>query len=349
MTTEGIDGVSGNTFLGNSIFGSGALGIDNDPDGVTVTNLPVIDLAVSGVSRTRVGGTISAVANSTYRIEVFSSSAANGSGFGEGETFLGFANATTDATGFARFNFSTSTLVSVGDAISATATLEGVGTSEFAQSVAARSSLVVTTTLDAGGGSLREAIADANLAGGGDVIEFDISGAGPHTITLATEYPDITDLTVIDGRSEPNFVASPVIELAGGGALGTGLDFQPGSDGSEVLGLSITGFTIRGIFVGAADMAIRGNYIGLATDGTTRSANDWGIQILNAPRTVIGGTAQEDRNVISGNDSEGVRVSGVATVGTQVIGNYIGTTAGGDVALANFREGVNILSAPTRR
>ena len=48
------------------------------------------------------------------------------------------------------------------------------------------SSFVVTNTNDAGPGSLRQAILDANASPGTDVIGFNIPGAGPHTIQPIT-------------------------------------------------------------------------------------------------------------------------------------------------------------------
>src|SRR4029453_12764126 len=41
----------------------------------------------------------------------------------------------------------------------------------------------VTSTNDTGAGSLRQAIIDANSAGGADTIAFNIAGSGVHTIT----------------------------------------------------------------------------------------------------------------------------------------------------------------------
>ncbi len=355
MTAEGFDGVRPNFLLGNTIFDSGALGIDNDPDGATDLDAPIILLAVSGLTSTQIGGIVpGGVPNSTFRIEVFSSPTANVlTGVGEGKELLGVTEVTTGASGSARFYFSTPKLVPVGHVVSATSTQGDLGTSEFALSVQTRPSLLVTNTNDSGAGSLRQAIIDANsdalLSKSGDLIEFDIAGAGPHTITVATGLPTITDLTVIDGRSEPDFASSPVVEVTGSGVLGTGINLQPGADGSVIAGMAINGFTIRGLLVGAADVAIQGNYIGVSTDGTTRASNDWGIQIFNAPGTIVGGTEIADRNVISGNDSEGVRIDGSGSLRTQVLGNYLGTTAAGDAALANFRQGVNILGAPDTR
>jgi Ca2+-binding RTX toxin-like protein len=341
MTTEGIVAVAGNVYLGNSIFDSGALGIDNGQDGVTAALLPIIDLAVVGVALTRIGGVVNAAANTTYRIELFSSSAANGSGFGEGETYLGFTTVTTDAAGLGRFKFATPTQISLGYFISATATLEGVSTSEFAQSVALRSALVVTSTNDAGAGSLREAIDNANLASGGDVIEFDIAGPGPHTITLATELPDVIGLTVIDGRSEPDFAGAPVVELDGSAVPGVGIDLQLGADGSEIYGMVIGGFVQHGINIEAADVTIAGNYIGLDATGAVANANGEGIVVFNAARATIGGSAAGDRNVISGNISNGILIFGAGSLRTRVQGNIIGLSADETFAIGNT-DGVRI-------
>lgn len=60
----------------------------------------------------------------------------------------------------------------------------------------------VTNTLDAGEGSFRQAILDANAAaniGGPDRIEFNIAGAGVHTISPLSQLPTITDPVVTTG------------------------------------------------------------------------------------------------------------------------------------------------------
>src|SRR5258708_21023735 len=51
----------------------------------------------------------------------------------------------------------------------------------------------VTNTNDTGGGSLRQAIIDANTAAGADVINFNIAGSGVHTISPATPLPNLTE------------------------------------------------------------------------------------------------------------------------------------------------------------
>src|SRR5262245_38943113 len=59
----------------------------------------------------------------------------------------------------------------------------------------------VTNTDDIGTGSLRQAITDANVAGG--TITFNIPGAGVHTISPLSVLPTITNAVVIDGYTQP--------------------------------------------------------------------------------------------------------------------------------------------------
>src|SRR5437588_2872082 len=69
--------------------------------------------------------------------------------------------------------------------------------------------------------TLREAItaANTNAASGDapagnaglDTIAFNIPGAGPHTISLTSALPDITDAVLINGQTEPGFAGTPLI------------------------------------------------------------------------------------------------------------------------------------------
>ena len=60
----------------------------------------------------------------------------------------------------------------------------------------------VTTTSDAGAGSFRQALTDANAAAGDDIIDFTVSG----NITLSSALPQITDNLVINGHASGNRV-----------------------------------------------------------------------------------------------------------------------------------------------
>ena len=107
---------TGNAILGNSIFANTGLGIDLTNNGVTANdagdgdtgannlqNFPVLTSAEM-VSSTQVTivGTINSTANSQFRIEFFSNTAQDGTGHGEGQTYLGFVNVTTDGSGNAK-------------------------------------------------------------------------------------------------------------------------------------------------------------------------------------------------------------------------------------------------------
>src|SRR5262245_40396879 len=63
----------------------------------------------------------------------------------------------------------------------------------------AQITFVVNNTNDSGAGSLRQAILDANANAGPDTINFNIPGAGVHTITPVGSLPPLTDPVTIDG------------------------------------------------------------------------------------------------------------------------------------------------------
>ncbi len=217
--------------LGNSISGNGGLGIDLNGDGVTANdagdtdagpnglqNFPLLSAATVSGTVTTILGTLNSSANTTFRLEFFSNTACDGSGNGEGQTLLGSMSVTTDGTGNASFTASMP-LTTVGTAVTATATDPNNNTSEFSACRAVAAGPVVqlvTNTNDSGAGSFRQALLNANAdLASTDTISFNIPGAGPHTITLASSLPDITGPVVIDGTTEPDFAGTPVVEING--------------------------------------------------------------------------------------------------------------------------------------
>ncbi len=204
----------------------------------------------------------------------------------------------------------------------------------------------------AGGGadgkiSLREAIIAANTTAGLDTITFNISGAGPHTISLAAALPEITQAVIIDGWSEPDFAGTPIIQLDGT-ATGIGADgLSISGGGSTVRGLIFSGFDDRGISItGGGGNTIVGNWVGTENDGTTAKGNQIGIFISSA-NNIIGGTTAQERNVISGNAGSNIVISGLAAQNNAVIGNYIGTTLDGASAIASLGNGILISNSAT--
>src|SRR5205085_11383800 len=58
----------------------------------------------------------------------------------------------------------------------------------------------------------------------------------------------------------------------------------------------------------------------------------------------IGGASPGQGNLISGNNSDGIEITGVAATSNLVVGNSIGLSATGS-ALANAQNGVQVLSS----
>ena len=106
----------------------------------------------------------------------------------------------------------------------------------FSIGTAAADTYTVSNSLDAGPGSFRQAILDANTRAGSDTIAFNIPGSGVHTITPTTELPAIASPVIIDGYTQPGSSANTLasgdnavllVELSGAsvGNGGSGLTF----------------------------------------------------------------------------------------------------------------------------
>ena len=75
--------------------------------------------------------------------------------------------------------------------------------------------------------------------------------------------------------------------------------------------------------------------------------NGTGIYVDSVGHNTIGGTAADQRNVISANRIDGVFMEGNTAAGNVVQGNYIGVDANGSGALGNYDFGVTLLYAPS--
>lgn len=223
---------------------------------------------------------------------------------------------------------------------------------------AGAATFTVTNTNDSGPSSLAQAITDANNLPGPDRIEFNIPGAGVHTITVTSdEHLFIADDVTIDGYTQPG--AHPntlavgdnaviLIQIDGGGPASTipvGLGFAMGT--STVRGLSLTGFspasgkaiTTGDAFGDRSAVTVEGNFIGITPDGTVRGSN---VGVAGA--TMVGGTTPDKRNIISGNVVGVDGNNGVGAVVGSVLGNYIGTDPSG--LREGFGNSTGIVAGP---
>lgn len=390
-----IDSGTGNAVLGNRIHSNDGLGIDLAGDGVTLNdggdadtganglqNMPVLtSVRTNGSNQLIVTGTLFSAPNSYYRVEFFASAGPDSMGYGEGQTYLGFANIATNGVGNAAIGVTLSANVPLGSVVSATATLSNAAytaytdTSEFARNAVAVDSaqavVTVTTAADTLDGdttsistlwaqpgadgqiSLREAIIAANAtpngSGGADRIVFAIAGSGVHTITLGSLLPVITDAVILDASTDDSFAANanrPAIVLDGNDRVGDGLVLTGTADGSTIRGLVIRNFAGTGIVAqaGSDGNLIVGNYIGrLAADGTAGAAGlgNYSGIYLGSSNNTVGGTGAADRNLISGNTGTGLYVDNGGS-GNLIAGNYIGTDRSGNVAVGNW-DGLRII------
>jgi hypothetical protein len=219
-----------------------------------------------------------------------------------------------------------------------------------------------------------------------------VSGpAGSPGITVEADGVTITHLSVTGARAGIDVIDESQgftalgdwigVKLDGSaGANETGIFIGPGSDGATIGGSKpgernvIAGNDNEGIknegldIEGASDAVIRGNYFGVAGDGTTRMENGTDIEITDS--TTGGGFAAEDNeigstiegapliseacdggcNVISG-ASKGIELNGFesseapASGPTTVHGNYIGLDTAGSGAIVNLEDGISASEA----
>lgn len=209
-------------------------------------------------------------------------------------------------------------------------------------------SFTVTNANDSGIGSLRQAITDANATAGTDTIDFNIPGAGPHTIQPLSALPAITDPVIIDGYTEPG--ASPNTNPPGMGTNAVLKIELDGSNAGSANGLTIVAgdSLVRGIAVnrfggdgfqlfGNGNNIVQGSFLGIDVAGSSALGNSaMGVRPFNSSNNTIGGSAPETRNLISGNGVCGVELLSGAS-DNLVQGNLIGTDAGGLAAVGNAK------------
>ncbi|MBN2024342.1 MAG: right-handed parallel beta-helix repeat-containing protein [Pirellulales bacterium] len=126
----------------------------------------------------------------------------------------------------------------------------------------------------------------------------------------------------------------------GGNTHGTVIGGPGAHEGNVISGNGYHGIQL----IGAIDVTVQGNYIGVGADGDAPRGNQaTGISLESTCQGVtIGGSAPGAGNVISGSAWNGI-VIGVDSGGGNIVqGNRIGTNAAGNVAVANTGSGIII-------
>jgi len=177
-----------------------------------------------------------------------------------------------------------------------------VGLSLAAASATHAAMFTVNNTNDAGSGSLRQAIMDANAmqvsngtACAAHNIVFSIPGTGLHTIQPLSSLPQFDIPIVLDGYTQSGSSVNTLdqgdnavltIELDGSVAAGNGIEVGPQTTGvsgvcgggtSQVRGLAINRFTGAGIQANNGGLRVIGNFIGTDVSGSVARGNGAGI------------------------------------------------------------------------
>jgi len=159
---------SPNPTLRNAIFANGALGIDLGGNGVTpndagdadgphangLQNFPVLLEVLSTAVDSTILGSLNSVAQTDFLIQFFANEAADPTGHGEGQTFLGETIVHTNSAGNVSFSANVPVLLTPGQQVTATATRlvdhdanpstasVPTDTSEFSQATAGTASIL---------------------------------------------------------------------------------------------------------------------------------------------------------------------------------------------------------------
>ena len=130
--------IHSNTFLGIDLMGAEGTDANDDGDADVgannLQNYPILLSATPESSKISIVGILKSTPREEFRVEFFSNDTTDTSGFGEGQTYLGFINIKTDVHGDAPFSIQYRRDLVFGNFITCTATDSMNNTSEFSAS-----------------------------------------------------------------------------------------------------------------------------------------------------------------------------------------------------------------------
>ena len=140
----------------------------------------------------------------------------------------------------------------------------------------------------------------------------------------------------------PNIIGVDIRDYSENNLVGGAMSL---SQGNLISGNSNTGLRIAGDYASGAmaeDNIVQGNLIGLNKNGDTALPNDYSGALIyfNTNNNLIGGDTLDVRNIISGNNDDGVFLSDATN--NFVRGNYIGLNRDGDDVVPNAHNGIYI-------
>lgn len=266
-------------------------------------NYPEISSVMFSSNTTIIFAALNSSPSSTYRIEFFANTVPHPSGFGEGETYLGFTNVTTELNGAAPFEITLPGVLAFQPYITATATDPDGNTSMFSRPIHGRSPSAVLFHL--------HPTPVTSLPHTDVTFAADASGAAPLTLGWrknGLDIPNATNATltlsniVLDNRgtytmiasnafgiveslpAELTVIAQPTILVQPTNAIvfpGTNVTFTVQAGGMLPIayqwrrnGVDVLGATGASLILSNVDWPLRGDYtVGLSNAfGMTESA-----------------------------------------------------------------------------
>lgn len=132
---------------------------------------------------------------------------------------------------------------------------------------------------------------------------------------------------------EDNLIGTDRTGTTALGNEGDAIIVREESEHNVIKGNLISGNKYVGITIHGDANEIKGNLVGTDRTGKQPLGNgDWAICIWRGSGNIIGGSVEGERNVISGNDADGVFMT---SSNNRIIGNYIGTDITGKNPIPN--------------
>ena len=124
------------------------------------------------------------------------------------------------------------------------------------------------------------------------MIDFQIPGPGPHTISPLSPLPAIVNSGYRQGTTQEGWApGAPAIEIEGS-QIDPSVPFADGlslaGTENEVVGLAIHRFAGAGIRIAGNSSKVRGCFLGTEATGTAARPNSYGVAVTSAGNTIGG-------------------------------------------------------------
>jgi parallel beta-helix repeat protein len=168
---------------------------------------------------------------------------------------------------------------------------------------------------------------EKNVVSGNAQAGINIWGSSSNVVVAGNMVGTNSNGSVVRSNSQTGIAVTGTSQNIRIGALADGVN--------EANERNIVSGNHTGIFSGAKDVTISGNYVGTDATGQIDLGNSfWGIRFEGANNNLV------RNNVISGNNRHGIETS--ISTSTKIQGNIIGLTATGNAALGNSERGIDV-------